>query len=237
MRVHKLIADPKRVGLHTDPERVGLRVDPHRVGLYVALICFMLAAGLGPVRGQQGAGAEGEWRAYGGDLGNTKYSPLDADRRRELRTAAAAWRWKSADGFISRTLPGGGEVWASSRDIFAQLDQEDPKRWRDRQPPFVQNFKATPLMVGGRLFLNTPFSIGAAIDAKTGRTLWVYNPKSYEAGTTTMSARWNQRGVAYWTRRQGRAGALGHGRRLSARRRREDGHAGPELRRVAARST
>jgi quinoprotein glucose dehydrogenase len=54
-------------------------------------------------------------------------------------------------------------------------------------------------MVGGRLFLNTPSSIGAAIDAKSGKTLWVYNPKSYEAGTTTMSARWNQRGVAYWT--------------------------------------
>src|SRR5271156_5318209 len=32
-----------------------------------------------------------------------------------------------------------------------------------------------------------------------GATRWVYNPKSYEAGTTTMSARWNQRGVAYWT--------------------------------------
>ena len=54
-------------------------------------------------------------------------------------------------------------------------------------------------MIGGRLFLNTPLSIGAAIDAKTGNTLWVYNPKSYESGTTTMTARWNQRGVAYWT--------------------------------------
>ena len=54
-------------------------------------------------------------------------------------------------------------------------------------------------MVGGRMYINTPSSIGAAIDAKTGKTLWVYNPKSYEAGTTTMSARWNQRGVAYWT--------------------------------------
>ena len=27
----------------------------------------------------------------------------------------------------------------------------------------------------------------------------MYNPKSYEAGTTTMSLRWNQRGVAYWS--------------------------------------
>ena len=54
-------------------------------------------------------------------------------------------------------------------------------------------------MVGGRLYLNAPTSVGAALDARTGETLWVYNPKSYEKGTTTMSARWNQRGVAYWT--------------------------------------
>ena len=50
---------------------------------------------------------------------------------------------------------------------------------------------------------------------RTGALKWVYNPKSYEAGTTTMSLRWNQRGVAYWTRRQRRADLLGHRRRLS----------------------
>ena len=54
-------------------------------------------------------------------------------------------------------------------------------------------------MVDGRLFVNLPTSIGAAIDAATGETLWVYNPKSYEEGTTTMTARWIQRGVAYWS--------------------------------------
>ncbi len=54
-------------------------------------------------------------------------------------------------------------------------------------------------MVGGVLYLNTPLSEGAAFDARTGAQRWIYNPKSYEAGTTTMSLRWNQRGVAYWT--------------------------------------
>ena len=54
-------------------------------------------------------------------------------------------------------------------------------------------------MVGGRLFINMPTSQIAAIDAASGETLWVYNPKTYETGTTTMSARWNQRGVAYWS--------------------------------------
>lgn len=152
-----------------------------------------------PVGAQRGAETTGEWRSYGGDLGNTKYSPLDQINAKNFGSLKIAWRWKSADGFLSKTIPGGGELWASSRVIFEQLQREDPKRWRDNEPPYVSNFKATPLMIGGRLFINTPTSVGAAIDARTGEARWVFNPKSYEAGTTTMSARWNQRGVAYWT--------------------------------------
>jgi quinoprotein glucose dehydrogenase len=147
---------------------------------------------------QRGAPASGEWRTYGGDLANTKYSPLDQINAGNFSTLRIAWRWRSADGFLSTTVPGGGEWSASSALVFDYLKQ-DAKRWRDGESPYVANFKATPLMVGGRLFINTPSSVGAAIDARTGQTLWTFNPKSYEAGTTTMSARWNQRGVAYWT--------------------------------------
>ncbi len=150
-------------------------------------------------RAQRGADAKGEWRTYGGDLGNTKYSPLDQINAENFSQLKIAWRWKSADGFLSKTVPGRGELWSNSRFIFEQLKKEDAKRWRDGEPPYVSNFKATPLMVGGRLFVNMPTSVGAAIDARTGETLWIFNPKSYEAGTTTMSARWNQRGVAYWS--------------------------------------
>ena len=52
--------------------------------------------------------------------------------------------------------------------------------------------------MAGVSILNTPISQGAAVDAATGETLWVYNPKSYENGTTSMTVIWNQRGVAYW---------------------------------------
>ena len=54
-------------------------------------------------------------------------------------------------------------------------------------------------MVDGVLYFNTPLSQGVAVDATTGKTLWVFNPKSYEDGTPTMSSPWSQRGVAYWT--------------------------------------
>jgi len=54
-------------------------------------------------------------------------------------------------------------------------------------------------MIGGVLYFNTPLSQGVAVDATTGETLWVFNPKSYEEGTTAMTVTWRQRGVAYWT--------------------------------------
>ena len=169
--------------------------------LLFGVLIAAAAVGIGTshaLRAQQ-SGAAGEWRAYGGDLRATKYSPLTQINRGNFGALRMAWRWTSSDAFLSRTIPGRGEVWASSKVIFDQLNKEDPKRWRGGQPPLLANLKATPLMVRGRLFLNTPISVGAAIDAKTGETLWIYNPKSYEAGTTTMSAQWNQRGVAYWT--------------------------------------
>ena len=141
----------------------------------------------------------GEWPTYGGDLASTKYSPLDQITKDNFSKLKIAWRAKTPDATLSITVAGGGEWTASPSTIFAELKRIDPKRWRDGTAPFTSNFKATPLMVGGVLYLNSPSSVGAALDAATGATRWVYNPKSYEAGTTTMSARWNQRGVAYWT--------------------------------------
>jgi quinoprotein glucose dehydrogenase len=146
---------------------------------------------------QQGT-RDGEWPSYGGDLGSTRYSPLDRIDATNFGKLEVAWRWPSADGFLSKS-EAGGEWWGTAEAVFAALQREDPDRWRAGRPPMIHNLKATPLMVGGVLYLNTPISQGAAVDAATGRTLWVYNPKSYESGTTTMSVIWNQRGVAYWS--------------------------------------
>ena len=172
---------------------------PRRAG-FLTVVLFLVVT---IVSGQapSPSTATGEWPSYGGDLANSKYSPLDQIDASNFSALRVAWRAKSPDGFLSLTLPDGTEWSADSKAIFDELNRLDPKRWRDGQPPFVQNYKATPLMVGGTLFVNTPSSVGAAYDARTGALKWVYNPKSYEAGTTTMTLRWNQRGVAYW--RQG----------------------------------
>ena len=142
--------------------------------------------------------AAGEWPTYGGDLASTKYSPLAQITGDNISRLRVAWSAPSPDAYLSVSTPGGGEWSGQPADVFAELTRLDPARWRDGESPLITNFKATPLMVGGMLYLNTPTSVGAAFDAVSGRPRWTFNPKSYEAGTTTMSLRWNQRGVAYW---------------------------------------
>ena len=167
--------------------------------LMYALCALSVSLQATPANAQHGAPANGEWPTYGGDLGSTKYSPLDQIDAHNFGDLEIVWRWESIDRMLSMTTPGGGEWQASSDLIFDALNEEDPVRWKNAAPPNIRNFKATPLMVGGILYFNTPTSVGVAVDAGTGETVWAYNPKSYEEGTTTMTAVWNQRGVAHWT--------------------------------------
>jgi quinoprotein glucose dehydrogenase len=148
----------------------------------------------------------GDWTSYGGDTGSTHYSPLDSIDAGNFARLAVVWRWQTADARLSKSEADGD--WSGpAAAVFDALQKENPQRWRAGRPPLLQNLKATPLAIGGVLYLNTPISQGAAVDGATGRTLWVYNPKSYESGTTTMSVMWNQRGVAYWAPASGGGGA------------------------------
>ena len=143
--------------------------------------------------------SDGEWRSYAGDVGGKKYSPLDQIDAGNFADLELVWEWMSVDHRVSRTTPGGGE-WSAPLDAIVEaLVAETPDLYRTGHLPNPTGFQATPLMVGGVLYFNTPLSQGVAVDAKTGETLWVFNPKSYEEGTTTMTGTWRQRGVAYWT--------------------------------------
>ena len=58
-------------------------------GLLIAFIFMGVRA-----TAQQGA-RSGEWRAYGGDEGSTRYSPLDQINRDNIKNMRVAWVWKS----------------------------------------------------------------------------------------------------------------------------------------------
>ena len=176
------------------------------LAVLLALLCGLPSA----VRAQQGAGGPagpwqtydtsgGEWRSYAGSVGGQKYSPLEQIDASNFADLEIAWEWRSVDRRISRSTPGGGEWSAPLAAIVDALVEETPDLYRDGHRPILSRLQATPLMVDGVLYFNTPLSQGVAVDATTGETLWVFNPKSYEEGTPTMSNPWSQRGVAYWT--------------------------------------
>ena len=188
------------------PRRPGWTSRCIRLALSGALL---VAPGAGAARAQaqssttgpwQTYGTEnGEWRSYAGDIAGTKYSPLDQIDAGNFSRLEIAWEWTSVDALVSRSTPDGGEWWAPLETIVESLVGDTPNLYRDSQPPNLSRLQATPLMVGGVLYFNTPLSQGVAVDATTGQTLWVFNPKTYEEGTPSMSSPWTQRGVAYWT--------------------------------------
>ena len=113
--------------------------------------------------------AHGDWPAYGGDLGARKYSPLAQIGAANAAKLEVAWVWEAFD---NHRYLGGGE----------------------RKVP--DGFKATPLMVGGRLFVRTAFSAVAALDAATGKTLWTFDPGTGDGPRPAMFG-FSTRGVAY----------------------------------------
>ena len=156
---------------------------------------FLLPA---PATAQHGA-AGGEWRSYGGDIGSTKYSPLDQITAENFESLEIAWRWRSVDTHLARS-DGGGTWLAPARELFEVLAREEPDRWETElysPRPGTSLLIATPLMVDGVLYLSTPLYQGAAVDARTGETLWSFDPKAYESGTPAVIP-WRHRGVAYW---------------------------------------
>ncbi len=109
-----------------------------------------------------------EWPYYGGDQGGMKYSLLVQITRDNVSRLQLAWEWK----------PG-----------------EQPLTQYGTTPGA---FEATPLMIDNVLYVSTPYNRVAALDATTGRELWVFDPKAYEDGQPASGQGFIHRGVAAW---------------------------------------
>ena len=156
----------------------------------------------GPAWAQHGA-TDGEWRSHAGDLGATKYSPLDQITAENFGDLEIAWHWNTVDTHLSRSTEAGTSL-VPANTLFDLLEQDEPDRWtswdgvrHSPSRPSGRALVATPLMVNGVLYLSTALYQAAAIDARTGETLWVHDPRAYEAGTPPPLP-WRHRGVAYW---------------------------------------
>ena len=135
----------------------------------IQLAAFSLAAlSTVAVHAQYGA-RDGNWKHYSGDKGSTRYAHLSQINKENFGDLEVRWRWQSPDDNL-----------------------KDLTRFK----PYV--LRATPIVVDGVAYISTGMSQVAAIDAASGETLWVHDPKSYERGMVTHSM-FQHRGVDYWT--------------------------------------
>jgi quinoprotein glucose dehydrogenase len=105
--------------------------------------------------------APGDWPAYGHDAGGGRYSPLTQINPANVAQLRPVWTYHMNPAF-------------------------DPKI--GKSPAFVS--QDTPLEVGGVLYLSTPYSRVVALDAVSGKEIWVYPLPGKDNPS--------ERGLAWW---------------------------------------
>ena len=143
----------------------------HRRGLDGFVRLFSLSVVLLASSGAESLAqlAGANWPAYGGDLAATKYSTLTDINRDNVARLVPIWEWVTRDSVM---------------------------RDKGVRPG---NFQATPLAVDDTLYLSTSYNRVVALDANTGKLLWEYDPRAYDAGQVPNGTGFVHRGVATWT--------------------------------------
>ena len=90
-------------------------------------------------------GSAQEWRFYGADAGGTRFSSLQQINRQNVGALKRAWTYHT------------GEV----------------NRGNETERHRVAPFETTPLAVDGVLYLSTPSNRVIALEAETGREIWL----------------------------------------------------------------
>jgi quinoprotein glucose dehydrogenase len=156
--------------------------------LFGAILALGSLACTLPVLGQTGA-ANGEWRTYGGDLGNTHYSPLDQINAANFNKLEIAWRFKTVNlgarpefNFEGTPLMANGVIYTtagSRRDVVALDAATGELLWVHRENEGERG-KVAPRQLSGRglaywtdgteerILYVTPGYRLIALNAKTG---------------------------------------------------------------------
>ncbi|HYG06486.1 MAG TPA: pyrroloquinoline quinone-dependent dehydrogenase [Stenotrophomonas sp.] len=135
---------------------------------------FLALVTVAGIQGIAAAAPAGDWAQYGGAPGGGQYSALTQVTPGNAHRLRIAWAFRT--GELGAGLP-------------------DPERRR---------FEANPLVIDGRMYLNTGTGIAFAVDAASGRELWSHDAKVARNHQYSDPA---SRGVSYWRDPQAAAGS------------------------------
>lgn len=113
------------------------------------------------------------WPAYGGTVAGTRYSTAQQITPANVTQLQVAWTFHTGE--------------------LARIAQLDP-----HAQAFVKSkaaFEATPILHHGVLYFSTPLDVVFAIDARTGKAIWRYNPDLHRGFDYSEIS---SRGVAWW---------------------------------------
>src|SRR5882672_5749984 len=179
-------APPARYNPAGNPSPRGQTMKPRSVASAALAVALVVLSG--HASAQHGA-LNGEWPTYGGDLGNTRYSPLDRIDASNFKSLEVAWRFKADNlgptreyNFQSTPLMVDGVVYstAGSRRAVVALDAGTGELlWVSRLDEGERG-KAAPRQLSGRglaywksgddarILYVTPGYQLIALDARTG---------------------------------------------------------------------
>jgi quinoprotein glucose dehydrogenase len=140
----------------------------------VLLAAFDVAAGAQP----------GDWPTYGHDPGGMRYSPLKQIDTSNVTQLEVAWTYHMRPASLDQT-----PALVPSEAEAAQRAAEAAGPIRRRGGRFSQS-EATPLVVGGLLYLSTPYRRVVALDPESGKEVWAYELPGASQPST--------RGLEYW---------------------------------------
>jgi quinoprotein glucose dehydrogenase len=115
------------------------------------------------------AAGDGNWTEYNGDKAGSRYLAGGKVNAQSVKSMKVAWRWAMPDN----------KIWQDNAELRTWVNQ------------------STPLAIDGVLYSSSPMAMVSAIDGKTGRTLWTYDPKAYIEGTPPNLG-FISRGLSYW---------------------------------------
>jgi len=133
------------------------------------------------------ASSPGDWPTYNRDPGGTRFSPLDQITPANVSTLEVAWVYHMkpaapAPAAPAASTPAGHEEAPAAPPPTANSNQTRGRRG-------FASSESTPLVVGGVLYMSTPYARVVALDPATGTEKWAFQLPTGNPST---------RGLEYW---------------------------------------